>query len=167
MRQGSEGSSVVGQIRESLAALRELAIVAAIALLVAWPSLVKSTLEKAGVRSVAGLEFDWEQLAEANEEAQVAERTVSAVTVELESVSKQLSSLSTQSQPDVNELRALSSTVARLKNQTREADATLSRSIATHDRIIKKAPVNAKGRAPGLENKIRASHSPNPQSVSR
>jgi len=160
--------SMLGQIRESLTAARELVIVMAIVLLVAWPSLVKSCLERAGIRSIAGLEFDWEELVAANEETQMAEETVNNVVVELQSVSQQLNELSQQRNPDSSQLAALSSNLANLESKAREADAILSRSITTRDKLIKSLPPNAKGYSTQrTRDEIKEASHPKPQSVKR
>ncbi|TWU63441.1 hypothetical protein [Crateriforma conspicua] len=71
------------QWRELFAATRELLVVAAILLLLIAPGWVKETLKAAGISSVAGIEFELEQVVTSQAELEAAETEIEKIRGEL------------------------------------------------------------------------------------
>lgn len=81
----SERPSQWANLRDGFAAAREIIIVGAVLALILAPTVVRSILEDAGIRAVAGIEFDIDSLSEAQDEMSVAEAQILQLTQELES----------------------------------------------------------------------------------
>ncbi len=82
-------------IRDSCAAMRELLIVVAMLSLLFAPSFVRSILERAGVRSVAGVEFDATTLAESESQLAAAQTQVDELRNQLALTQQQFNQVAT------------------------------------------------------------------------
>lgn len=77
-------------IRETCVAFREISIVVGILLLLFTPSTVKRILERAGIRSVAGIEFDVEELSQVEEETLQAKTLLVELEQKLEALAAEI-----------------------------------------------------------------------------
>lgn len=68
----SNPSSRWADLRDFCSAVREVIIIAAMLSLLVVPSAVRSVLERAGIRSLAGVEFDVEDIAQSQDELDAA-----------------------------------------------------------------------------------------------
>lgn len=78
-----EPPSRYANLRDGVAALREFLIVAAVLSILFAPNRVKNVLEDAGIRSLAGVEFDARSLAESEADVQQAHRHIKNLQQEL------------------------------------------------------------------------------------
>lgn len=85
-----EKKSKWSDIRDGFAALRELMILGALLTLLLAPTLVRSILEDAGIRAVAGIEFDVNQFSDAESELEKAKREIAQLSSDLAFVQTQL-----------------------------------------------------------------------------
>lgn len=79
------------ELRDGCAAVREVAIVGAIVLLLVAPTSFHSILERAGISSVAGLEFDLDAIETANQQTHDAATDVDYVKEQLALLQRQIS----------------------------------------------------------------------------
>lgn len=86
----SETPSRFADFRDGFAAIREIMIVIAILALILVPNKVRAVLETAGIRSVAGIEFDVQQLTDAQNEIAIAQQEVEQVMQTLETAERDL-----------------------------------------------------------------------------
>lgn len=85
-------------LRDGFAAVRELMIVLLILAFLLVPQRVGKFLQDAGIRSVAGVEFDWQKFKDAQKQIDLAKTDMQDVQVQLSTVSSLLSRM----QPAIN-----------------------------------------------------------------
>ncbi|MGV3484317.1 MAG: hypothetical protein ACO1RT_07855 [Planctomycetaceae bacterium] len=87
----SNPSSRWSDLRDFCSAVREVVLVLAMLSLLVVPSVVRKTLERAGIRSVAGVEFDVENIAQSQDD-------LNAALVQIEELRNQLATAHQQVQ---------------------------------------------------------------------
>ena len=126
--------------RDMLAATREGMIVTAAILLFVAPTTVRATLERAGISAFAGIEFDIEDVVDANEQVAVAEAEVSKLADQLANVESKLESMSEVGRAKPEQIRELASAVTTMKTQADQVDVSLKETNRKMDRAIKLMP---------------------------
>lgn len=139
-------------LRDSFAAMREMLIVAAMLALLLTPTSVRSVLERAGIRSVAGVEFDTSTLNQSREELIAAQAQVDELRQELAITQQQFNQVAVSTgntrNPKFTEVSEL------LTKSRRKLDATegsLGRSRSMQDYLMHKFS----GREPGAKDSAR------------
>ena len=84
-------------LRDICSAVREMAIVMAMLVLLVAPSFVKDALERAGIRSVAGVEFDIDNLAQSRDELDAALAQIDTLRNQLATAQQQVQGLAESS----------------------------------------------------------------------
>lgn len=141
MSQFREPSGRWADYRDIFAATREAMIVAAIVLVFVAPSFVRTSLERAGISSFAGLEFGIEEVVDANEEVVAAEEEVSRLAEQLANVEQRLESLSaTGRSVKPSDIKAIASTVHDLSSQAHDVNEHLTQSAQRIDKAIHMVP---------------------------
>jgi hypothetical protein len=79
MASDSLGSSRWAALRDGTAAIRELLVIVAIAAFLLMPQKVQQFLAQAGIRSVAGVEFDLQTFKDAQSELRLAQTDLRAI----------------------------------------------------------------------------------------
>ena len=129
------------EIRDLFAATREAMIVTAVLLVLFAPSAVRGSLQRAGITSFAGVEFDMEDVLDAGQQVAIAESQVAKLSLQLSSVEQQLADLSVSGRSASSaELREIADSVHSLKNQASEANQSLSNTTQSIDRAIQLMP---------------------------
>lgn len=82
-------------LRDGFAAIRELMIVVLILAFMLMPQRIQQFLHEAGVRSVAGVEFDWQKFKDAQAQIDLAKTDMQDVQVQLNTVSSLLARMQT------------------------------------------------------------------------
>lgn len=147
-------------LRDICSAVREMVIVAAMLVLLVAPSFVRDSLERAGIRSVAGVEFDMENLAQSRDELDAALATVDSLKSQLEIAQQQVQGLAESSpaiapSPSIAPMIAGNDSVLRsspspslasvsrllssMQNQADETDQSLRRSKLHTDHFLEQA----------------------------
>jgi len=80
-------------LRDGFAAVRELMIVLLIVAFLLVPQRIQQFLHDAGVRSVAGVEFDWQKFKDAQNQIELAKTDMQEVHVQLNTVSSLLAQM--------------------------------------------------------------------------
>jgi hypothetical protein len=138
-------------LRDICSAIREIVIVAAMICLLVVPSVVRQALERAGIRSVAGVEFDIMNLAQSREELDAALAQIDALRTQIATAQQQVQDLAESSPAAAmplsiaNEtgpadqfspsLQSVSRIFASMNKQIDETDLSLRRSKA-HANIV-------------------------------
>jgi len=147
-------------LRDICSAIREIVIVAAMLCLLVVPSVVRRALERAGIRSVAGVEFDIENLAQSRDELNSALAQIDALRTQLATAQQQVQGLA-ESSPAVAlpmsiaadmgasaivppehfspSLQSVSKLLAELNNKAEETDRSLRRSKVHADTFMDQA----------------------------
>jgi exonuclease VII small subunit len=147
-------------LRDICSAIRELVIVAAMLVLLIAPSFVRDSLERAGIRSVAGVEFDMENLAQSREELDSALAMVESLKSKLDVAQQQVQGLA-ESSPAISpsaslmeptggggpmlrsspspSLASVSRLLSSMQNQADETDQSLRRSKDHADQFLENA----------------------------
>lgn len=84
-------------LRDICSAVREMVIVIAMLVLLIAPSFVKDSLERAGIRSVAGVEFDMDNLAQSRDELDAALAQIDTLRNQLTTAQQQVQGLAESS----------------------------------------------------------------------
>ncbi|MEM8667912.1 MAG: hypothetical protein AAGG48_10375 [Planctomycetota bacterium] len=127
------------EMRDLFAATREAMIVTAVLLILLAPSVVRGSLQRAGITSFAGVEF--EDVVDAGEQVALAEAQVAQLSNQLAGVERQLELLSNSgrsARPE--EIRQLADTVHSIKTQATDANESLSKTTEAIDRTIQLMP---------------------------
>jgi len=147
-------------LRDICSAIREIVIVAAMLCLLVAPSVVRSALERAGIRSVAGVEFDIKNLAQSRDELDSALAQIDALRTQLATAQLQVQGLA-ESSPAVAlsmsiaaepgesrisppehvspSLQSVSKLLELMNNKAEETDRSLRRSKAHADTFMDQA----------------------------
>ncbi len=129
------------ELRDLFAATREAMIVIAIVLVFAAPSVVRGSLQRAGITSFAGVEFGMEEVVDASQQVALAEQQVAMLSQQLASVETQLQALSTTGRSaNPEEVRQLASAVRGLKSRTDSVDNSLMKTTRKIDQAIQLMP---------------------------
>ena len=151
----SNPSSRWADLRDFCSAIREVVIVSAIISLLVVPSVVRKALERAGIRSVAGVEFDVENLAQSRDELDAALAQIDALKNQLSTAQQQVQGLA-ESSPAVGastplvagsdssprfspSLGSVSRLLASMKTQADETDRSLKRSKVHAEKFLEQA----------------------------
>jgi peptidoglycan hydrolase CwlO-like protein len=127
------------EMRDFCAAVRELMIVAAVVSLLVAPSLVRGTLERAGIRSVAGVEFDAKTLAEAQSELDNAKKQIDQMRNQLASAQQQLNQPTTaRLAPGTADPKNgdVSRILAQMQSSIDDTEVSLDRSRRLHNKAF-------------------------------
>jgi hypothetical protein len=126
-------------LRDSFAAIREMLIVVAMLALLLTPTSVRSILERAGIRSVAGVEFDTSTLQESHDQLIAAQTQVDELRNELALTQQQFNQVAAStgntSNPKYTEVSEL---LARSRQKLDATDNSLGRSRSMQDYLMKK-----------------------------
>ena len=125
----NEKKSFWSELHDGCAAIREVAIVTAIVLLLVAPQSIHSILDRAGVTSVAGVQFNVGAIEEANQQTHDAALEVEYVKTQLESIEAEL-----RRYADVNRspsMQALAKSVSGLEEKLDHAKGNLGRAAST------------------------------------
>ncbi len=129
------------ELRDLFAATREAMIVTAVLLILLAPSVVRGSLERAGITSFAGVEFNMQEVVDAGQQVEFAEQQVALLSQQLANVERQLAALSNAGRPArPDEIRALANSVQSLKAHASEANQSLTQTTETFDRAIQLMP---------------------------
>ncbi|QDS87420.1 hypothetical protein EC9_15980 [Rosistilla ulvae] len=129
-----EKSGMWAELRDGCAAVREVAIVGAIVLLLVAPTSFHSILERAGISSVAGLEFDVDAIEEANQQTSDAASEVDYVKEQLAVLQQQISEQAARSQSPA--MHGLARTVNGLEQRLDHAKTSLGQAaVGVHDSV--------------------------------
>ncbi|MDG2223056.1 MAG: hypothetical protein P8L85_16870 [Rubripirellula sp.] len=129
------------ELRDLFAATREAMIVTAVLLILLAPSVVRGSLQRAGITSFAGVEFDMEDVLDAGQQVAIAESQVAKLSLQLSNVEQQLADLSVSGRAaSSEELREIANSVHSIKNQASEANQSLSNTTQSIDRAIQLMP---------------------------
>jgi hypothetical protein len=137
----SESKTRWSELRDLFAATREAMIVIAVLLILLVPSFVRESLQRAGITSFAGVEFDMEDVLDAGQQVAIAESQVAKLSLQLSNVEQQLADLSVSGRAaSSEELREIANSVHSIKNQASEANQSLSNTTQSIDRAIQLMP---------------------------
>jgi hypothetical protein len=147
-------------LRDICSAIREMVLVGAMLVLLVAPSFVRDSLERAGIRSVAGVEFDMENLAQSREELDSALAMVETLKSQLDVAQQQVQGLA-ESSPAIAppaslmeptgggvpmlrsapspSLASVSRLLSSMQNQADETDQSLRRSKTHTDNFLEHA----------------------------
>ncbi|WP_417735113.1 hypothetical protein [Rosistilla oblonga] len=130
----NEKSGMWAELRDGCAAVREVAIVGAIVLLLVAPTSFHSILERAGISSVAGVEFDLDAIEEANQQTSDAASEVDYVKEQLAMLQQQISAQATRSQSP--EMLGLARSVNGLEKRLDHAKNSLGQAaVGVHSSV--------------------------------
>ncbi len=90
MSKDSNPPSRWADLRDVCSAIRELVVVIAMILLITVPSIFRTVLERAGIRSVAGVEFDMEPIAKTRDELDAALEQIATLQSQLSNAHDQV-----------------------------------------------------------------------------
>ena len=141
MSKREDQSSRWSELRDLFAATREAMIVMAIVLVLVAPSVVRGSLQRAGITSFAGVEFGVQEVVDAGKVVADAESQVASLSNQIASVEARLDSLSSEgrsAQPE--EIREIASAMQSLKSQAASVDQSLMKSTRKIDRAIQLMP---------------------------
>ena len=134
------------QAREAAATVRELIVVGALIALVLTPGNVRELLEDAGIRSVAGIEFDATSLAESEAQLLASQEKMETLEAQLQEAQTQLASMSNAA--STGEMLVRSQAVSRMlgaaQSTAHDANDSLGQSKKIHDDVIVKARRNGR-----------------------
>lgn len=156
----SNPSSKWADLRDFCSAIREVVIVAAMLSLLVVPSAVRHVLERAGIRSVAGVEFDVENLAQSRDELNSALAQIDSLRNQLSNAQQQVQGLvdsapliaaepsggglgpsmrSSKSPSASPSLASVSRLISSMKDQAEETERSLRRSKVHTDKFVEQA----------------------------
>lgn len=119
-------------MRDGFAAIRELMIVLLILAFLLMPQRIQKFLHDAGVRSVAGVEFDWQKFKNAQAQIDLAKSDMQEVQIQLNTVSTLLGQLQNSEPPAARSLPSMSALSENLDDSPRTVDVDrLMRSLET------------------------------------
>ncbi len=149
-------------LREGCAALRELLIVLAIVAIVFAPATIRSILERAGIRSVAGLEFDATTLNESRDELLAAQAQVEELKLQLVATQQQFNQIAANTGNTQNpRFTEVSEMLAQSRRKLDVAENTLGRSRLKQDRVLRQMSSGGDGVSTAeSESSSTVSHSP-------
>ena len=136
-------SSRWSELRDFCAAIRELLVIVAIVLLLITPGTVRNLLERAGVHSVAGVEFDAKTLGQAQSELENAQLQMEQLRSQLIAAQQQMN----QPNASSGELAAaradprngdVSRILAQMQSKLDDTENSLDRSKRLHDRAFRR-----------------------------
>ncbi len=123
-------------IRDSCAAMRELLIVVAMLSLLFAQTFVRSILERAGVRSVAGVEFDATTLAESESQLAAAQAQVDELRNQLALTQQQFNQVATTTGNTRNpEFTKVSEMLLHSQRQLEATEGSIGRSRMSQMRL--------------------------------
>jgi len=122
--------------RDMFAATREAMIISAVAMVFIAPATVRSTLERAGISSFAGVEFSIEDVVDANEQVAVAESEVAKLAEQLASVDAKLESMTASGIAEPEDIKAIAAAVHSMKSQADQVDDSLRSTTRKMERAI-------------------------------
>ena len=127
--------------RDMFAATREAMIVSAVVIVFLAPSVVRGTLERAGITSFAGVEFDVAEMVDANEQVADAEEQVSDLAKQLAAFESKLDAMSKSGRhAKPEELHIIASEVHSLKSKADSVDKSLQKSSRKMENVIQLMP---------------------------
>ncbi len=151
----SNPSSRWADLRDFCSAIREVVIVLAIVSLLVIPSVVRKALERAGIRSVAGVEFDVESFAQSRDDLDAALVQIDTLKNQLATAQQQVQGLAEASavvaiapsaaaladtSPRFSpSLASVSRLLATMKTQADETDRSLKRSRSHAEKFLEQA----------------------------
>ncbi len=157
MSEASQSSNRWSDLRDFCSAVRELVIVGAMLALVVAPSLIRQALERAGIRSVAGVEFDVAPIAKNRQELDQALAQIASLQEQLATASTAVHGL-VESSPAIAmadpstprlqsngaprfapSLASVSRMIDSMKLQTDQVDRSLRRSKDRTDEFLEQA----------------------------
>ena len=125
MSENEEKKSFWSDLRDGCGAVRELAVVGALVLLILAPRTIHTILARAGLTSVAGFEFDVVAIEEANQQTHDAALQMAAVKEQLAKVESQVEQYAVQNRTP--QIQALARSLKGLEQQLGTAQGNLSR----------------------------------------
>ncbi len=126
-------------LRDSFAAMREMLIVVAMLALLLTPASVRSVLERAGIRSVAGVEFDTTTLHESRDELIAAQTQVDELRNELALTQQQFNQVAVSTGNTRNpKFTEVSELLAKSRQKLDATDGSLGRSRTMQDYLWRK-----------------------------
>ena len=126
-------------LRDSFAAMREMLVVVAMLALLLTPTSVRSVLERAGIRSVAGVEFDTSTLQESNEQLIAAQTQVDELRNELALTQQQFNQVAVSTGNTRNpKFTEVSELLAKSRQKLDATDGSLGRSRSMQDYLMHK-----------------------------
>jgi hypothetical protein len=129
------------ELRDFFAATREAMIVIAVVLVFLAPTVVRGSLQRAGITSFAGVEFGMEEVVGASQQVAFAEQQVAMLSQQLANVESQLDALSNAGRSaNPEEVRQLATAVRGLKSRTDSVDNSLMRTTRKIDQAIQLMP---------------------------
>ena len=129
------------EMRDLFAATREAMIVIAVLMILVAPSIVRASLQRAGITAFAGVEFDVEQVVNAGQQVALAEAEVASLSQQLASIELQLAALSQSRSPARPEqLKQIADSVHSLQAKASDANQTLAETSQKIDRAIQLMP---------------------------
>jgi hypothetical protein len=142
-------------LRDFCSAIREVVIVMAILSLIVVPSVVRKALERAGIRSVAGVEFDVETISQSRDELDAALAQIDTLKNQLAMAQQQVQGLAESSPATAMawapsggaapaervspSLGSVSKLLASMKAQADETDRSLKRSKVHAEKFLEHA----------------------------
>jgi hypothetical protein len=155
MSNSSNPSSHWADLRDCCSAIREVVIVLTIVSLVVVPSVVRKALERAGIRSVAGVEFDVESFAQSRDELDSALAQIDMLKNQLATAQQQVQGLAesspaiamsvpltaeSESSPRFSpSLGSVSRLLASMRTKADETDDSLKRCKVHTEKILEHA----------------------------
>ena len=155
-------------LRDSFAAMREILIVVAMLALLLTPTSVRSVLERAGIRSVAGVEFDTTTLNDSRDELIAAQTQVDELRNELALTQQQFNQVAVSTGNTRNpKFTEVSELLAKSRQKLDATDGSLGRSRTMQDYLWRKhaghqddgmgsnqAPVNEMSTTPSTAERV-------------
>jgi len=131
-------------VRDICAAARELMIVLAMLALILFPVLIRNSLERAGIKSVAGVEFELQTLQESRTELNEALQQVNYLEEQLVAAQSQLQSVASNARSSGNVeaspgLETVSKMLGSMQSQADDTRRTMRRSLDHTDAMIQRA----------------------------
>jgi len=131
-------------VRDICAAARELMIVLAMLALVLFPVLIRNSLERAGIKSVAGVEFELQTLQESRAELSEALQQVDYLEEQLVATQSQLQTIAVTARSSGNPeaapgLETVSKMLGSIQSQAGDTRRTMRRSLDHTDAMIERA----------------------------
>ena len=125
-------------IRESATTVREVIIAISLIALLFTPTKVRGLLEDAGIRSVAGIEFDATSLAESEAELLATQEMIDSLESQLGEAQTQLASISQQDSPGLTAIKVgkVSRLLTTTQDMTHDAKESVKHSKRLHDQFI-------------------------------
>jgi len=137
----AETPTKFAQWRDGFAAARELMVICAVLLLLIAPSVVRGSLERAGIRSVAGVEFDAREVAEIQGDLDSALEEVTRIRQQLASANELIAKVREQGVENVIDPRlgSISRMLAQTEKEAEEAETSLQRSGRRNHALLQKS----------------------------